>query len=302
MPTKKRPKIIPGEIEEWELKRIAEFARSVERSEPEELQAELARQLLVLKSRQPRVSDWRSYFGCFLRNKFINWRRHRRRRETRQVPLDAWSEDEGFKESTHLARADETNAEDLATFVADFRKRLTPPLRRLWDLLAQQKKFTQIAAARQLRKHRNTIRFWLKQIHQGLLAHAKSVGQQLPEALTLGWPARRVRGQRPRSYRAAFVPVSVRLLQTLAQLRLSGTQWRILFKVLLDTAKHKRTEVPFTWYRMARDLSIDRSGLGRAGKDLLRRGLIAVHDGKIGLDRTLRQSRVVKWRPDNPRR
>ncbi len=85
-----------------------------------------------------------------------------------------------------------------------------------------------------------------------------------------------------------FVRLPTELLESLLQVRLSGLQWRILFWVVRQTYGWNRNTAPFSWYRIATDLGINRGGVVRAGNRLLRCGILDLEAGHIGIrqDRT----------------
>ena len=66
-----------------------------------------------------------------------------------------------------------------------------------------------------------------------------------------------------------FVRLPTELLGALLHARLSGTQWRILLWVIRHTYGWNRSTTAFSWYQIAKELSLDRGGVFRAGKRLL---------------------------------
>jgi phage replication O-like protein O len=97
-----------------------------------------------------------------------------------------------------------------------------------------------------------------------------------------------------------FLRISNGLFDALLQARLSGAQWRILLWVIRQTLGWNRNTTPFSWYRIARDLALDRGGVVRAGHELIGRGILHSDDGQLGIqeDSTLwQQARLV--RPEN---
>jgi hypothetical protein len=82
-----------------------------------------------------------------------------------------------------------------------------------------------------------------------------------------------------------FVVFSSRLLRAAANIRLSGTQWRILLWVIRETARRKQKMAPFRWSEIAKELSLDRGDAWRAGRNLSRRKLVFIQNEKIGLQR-----------------
>lgn len=71
-----------------------------------------------------------------------------------------------------------------------------------------------------------------------------------------------------------FVRVPNGLLEPLLRARLNGTQWRVLLWVVRYTHGWNRPSTTFTWYRIARDLTLDRATTYRAGRALLQAGVL----------------------------
>src|ERR1700685_3720438 len=67
----------------------------------------------------------------------------------------------------------------------------------------------------------------------------------------------------------SFVRLSNDLLEALLRARLNGTQWRILRGVIRQTYGWNRRSTPFTWYKLAKQLCLDRAAVYRAGQALL---------------------------------
>src|SRR5207249_9177384 len=65
--------------------------------------------------------------------------------------------------------------------------------------------------------------------------------------------------------------------------RLSGTQWRILLWVIRQTYGWNRSTTAFSWYQIAKELSLDRGGVFRAGKRLLEGAILYAQAGRIGI-------------------
>jgi phage replication O-like protein O len=84
-----------------------------------------------------------------------------------------------------------------------------------------------------------------------------------------------------------FVRLPNALLEALLAIRLSGVQWRILLWVIRQTLGWNRNWTPFTWYRIAKDLAMDRGGVVRAGHSLLRFGILCSDHGQIGIQEDL---------------
>ena len=98
-----------------------------------------------------------------------------------------------------------------------------------------------------------------------------------------------------------FVRVPSELLDALLNIPLSGSQWRILLWVIRHTYGWNRITAPFSWYRIASDLAMDRGGVVRSGNRLLRAGILFGQDGRLGIqkDRKLWEF-GERRRRDNP--
>jgi hypothetical protein len=285
--------------EQQEFKTITDFAKSVERADPDELAADLCHQWVVYKNKCRDKHEQSTALATFLCNRLINWRRDRRRRQNRHVAFERWSEDEqAFREIALPERAPEP--EDSRLPLERFRETLAPHLRRLWDL-RQTRKMSKLGEAKWLHKHRNTIRAWAVQLYAALLAFAKSFAEPLPDTLTAVRAWRRHR--RPAQSRVSFLPIPLCFFDRLVHLSLSGIQCRLLLKVLLDSHRRKQSAVPFRCSAMARDLGVHQSGLWRAARHLSQRGFITLTGGHIAVDHQFRRPREsLKWCADNSQR
>jgi len=58
-----------------------------------------------------------------------------------------------------------------------------------------------------------------------------------------------------------FLRISNTLLEALLKLDLTGTQWGVLMWTLRNTIGWNRDTTHFSWYRIAKDLSMDRGGI-----------------------------------------
>lgn len=159
-------------IEPWELELVRKVVRAFRTYEKEELEAELARKLLVLKKgRLKRIRDWKRYTTKFLYNKASNWVRDSRARESRHIPIVSPSDVAvvgGFVSEDLLPAREQSD--DLRMSFADVWAELSPELRQLWiDLIAEDG--NQVAVARNLGKHRNTVRLWIRRIRRVLRRH-----------------------------------------------------------------------------------------------------------------------------------
>jgi DNA-directed RNA polymerase specialized sigma24 family protein len=281
---RKQPR--PG-LSGWEEKLVSVIARKFERREPEELEAELIRTVLELKARPPPgLRDWERYLAKALHNRANNWVRDLRAKARRESALP-----EPGEESLLFSSKSEVDPESQVA-LAQLSQQLQPELRNLLELLIQAEG-NQTKVARRLRVHRNTVRLWIRKLEQVLVAH----GFQ-PGALA----DRTVLSKAPRTPNE-FV-LSSRLWPTFLKLRLSGTQWRILLWLVRETSRCKQKTIPFSWYRLAHALSLDRSDVCRAGRRLLQAKILSIRNGRIGLQKEIRQSAPTKnpSSADDPRR
>jgi phage replication O-like protein O len=99
-----------------------------------------------------------------------------------------------------------------------------------------------------------------------------------------------------------FVRFPTDLLEALLRVQLSETQWRILLWVIRQTYGWNRNAIRFSWYRIAKDLSVDRGGIVRAGHKLLGAGVLYVQDGQLGIQREYAEwdRRILVKREDHP--
>jgi phage replication O-like protein O len=89
-----------------------------------------------------------------------------------------------------------------------------------------------------------------------------------------------------------FVRVPTEFLEALLRTPLSGTQWRILGWMMRQTWGWNRDTTSFSWYQIAKDLTLDRGGVARAGNRLLEAGIVARHKSDLRLERDFKD-----WRP-----
>jgi phage replication O-like protein O len=80
-----------------------------------------------------------------------------------------------------------------------------------------------------------------------------------------------------------FLRISNTLFEALLRARLSGAQWRVLLWVIRYTHGWNRRWTSFTWYRVAKDLGLDRAATYRAGQALVRAGMLVLQEDRLGL-------------------
>ncbi len=164
MPERRHRKRPSHKVETWELDLIRKVAGAFRTHEREELEGELARKLLDLKSRPlVDIRDWQAYLAKFLYNKSANWIRDARAREKRAESLPDGPDGP-------LVFSAEGPQDDFGIAFQDLYNVLDPELRRLWQVLIEENG-NQVAAARRLGKHRNTIRHRIEKLKRILAMH-----------------------------------------------------------------------------------------------------------------------------------
>ena len=154
-------------VELWEVQLVRQTAQKIRTRERDDLEAELLRKLMQLKSRKlAGVDNWKAYLRTSLRNAALNYIRE----QPSDLPLldqtDESSEWSGIPSDMLVA---EENL-DLVVALGNVWTELDPELRQLWQLLLQEQG-NQLAVARRLGKHRNTVRLWIKRIVRLLERH-----------------------------------------------------------------------------------------------------------------------------------
>jgi hypothetical protein len=159
-------------IEPWEFQLIAQVARRFRTTDRDDLEAGLARKLLVLKTQSlSNIRHWRAYVAKFLYNKAANWVRDERSRQRRKVDLEAGKEGTTF--DLHLLETIRPFAESdthLRIAFARLWNDLDPAMKRFWQVLAEENG-NQTQVGRQRHKHRNTVRLWIRKIKQVMAKH-----------------------------------------------------------------------------------------------------------------------------------
>lgn len=163
-----------GPIWAWELTLIDEVASRFRTTERDDLEAELARKLLVLKSRfmVAQARDWNAYVTKFLCNKAANWVRDWRARENRKVNLRASPEEIFHDEKSHPSGPTPVwkSEHDLSIAFTAAWNELDPESRGMWEMLLEENG-NQVRVARRLGKHRNTVHHWVLKIRLVLERH-----------------------------------------------------------------------------------------------------------------------------------
>lgn len=82
----------------------------------------------------------------------------------------------------------------------------------------------------------------------------------------------------------SFMPLPNALTDALLRSRLSGGQWRLVMWALRNTLGWNRPSTPFTWYRIADALGVDRSGVLRSARSLIKQRLITAENGCLAVE------------------
>jgi hypothetical protein len=80
-----------------------------------------------------------------------------------------------------------------------------------------------------------------------------------------------------------FIRFPTACLEALLREPLSGAQWRIITWVIRRTWGWNRESTSFSWYRIAKDLGIDRAATYRAGQALLAGHLLRVDGQELAI-------------------
>jgi DNA-directed RNA polymerase specialized sigma24 family protein len=275
------------DLQPWEFKLIQGVAARVNTPDREDLEADLAQKVFLFKRHsRARVRDWKRYLARFLHNKALNWVRNRRTHDKRIISLDSSRPTQSDNTFTlaDILKSPETDHELRQEFARVWRQ-LEPDFQAAWQLL-EEERGNQAQVARRLGKHRNTVRSWIHQIQDVLIAHGLKPAARTSQTRATPIKALQHSSRRSRA-REKSVVIRARTLLVLMKLRLSGTQWRILLWVLLQTARRKQRTAPFRWRDIAQQLALDPTGVARAARKLVHTGLLFVHQGRLGLRRNL---------------
>ena len=80
-----------------------------------------------------------------------------------------------------------------------------------------------------------------------------------------------------------FVRLPTDLLEAVLLSKVTGVQARILLWVTRHTYGWNRSFTPFTWYQIAKALSVDRAVIYRAAHKLLQGQMLHLQDGELGI-------------------
>ncbi len=160
-----------GGIEKWEWLLIKELIRQLGSEEPDYLETKLLIKLTDIKTKKKRARTWRNYLWRALRNHALNLIERSFHPKTVPVdPVEAFDSDDVTEFIREITLPAKTTDPDQALALKRALAELSPRLRHLWQTL-KACNGSQLAAAKRLRKHPNTIAYGVAQLRQILKRH-----------------------------------------------------------------------------------------------------------------------------------
>jgi phage replication O-like protein O len=80
-----------------------------------------------------------------------------------------------------------------------------------------------------------------------------------------------------------FVRLPTELLEALLSSKLTSVQLRVVLWVIRNTYGWNRELTPFSWYKIAKDLGLNRGSVYRAGETLLKFGVLIRRERRLGM-------------------
>ena len=159
-------------IEPWELELVSKVAHQFRTDDPEGLETELIGKLAQLKSKPPTgIRSWKDYLWISLRNHAANFTRYRPPIKKIQInTIESGEEDAGADPLLGVILSSLEGDLDSKIAYSDAWNELRRDQRELLRVLDEERG-NQVAAAKRLHKHRNTIRNWLEEIRQVFRRH-----------------------------------------------------------------------------------------------------------------------------------
>jgi DNA-directed RNA polymerase specialized sigma24 family protein len=264
---------------------VESAARAWRTTDPDELKAVLIHRVyVVLNDPKRRPRNWTAYIRKTLRTTASNWIRSQTKTEDLFTSLDKPLSDTSTLGEVIRAGPD---ASDELVALKRVLARLKPELKSLYAALVQEG-WRLVGAATRLGIHRNTARTRLHRLQRAFARQGLSLkvrgSDRRQTARGKSQPTSAIRSIR----RGAFISLRTTLVLALTTLRLSGTQMRILFWVMLETSRQKQRAVPLSWRQIARNLGLNHVGVARAGKALVQSGLLFHEHEKFGISRDYR--------------
>jgi hypothetical protein len=158
-------------IEEWEWSLIKQLIRQLGSDDPDYLETELLIKLTDIKKKKTRFRSWKNYLWKALRNHALNL--VQRTFHPKTVPIDSVEgvqSDEVPEFLREITLTEITTDQDHTVALDRALSDFSPRLRRLWRTL-QACEGSQVAAAKRLRQHPNTIAYGVAQIRKILKRH-----------------------------------------------------------------------------------------------------------------------------------
>lgn len=264
----------PPSVEDWELDVIREVAARFRTNDRAELRAELARQVLELKYRDlSHVERWEAYLRWYVGMKAIDFVKAERKEASLVDSLDAPFGD-GESATVLDALPSEEPAIDAPHLSEVDWSKLTPEQREFCRVMIEED-FNHDAVAHRRGCHRNTVRAWIKKIRVvGAFDNGAQPPQKQPKSVAMN-----------KAEVEPFVRVPNRLMDAILADRLTVVELKIMLWVIRKTIGWNKSATPFTWYRIAAELGLDRAGVFRAGKRLTRSGVITIRGTSITIQR-----------------
>jgi Bacteriophage replication protein O len=268
-------------VELWELDVISEVASTFRTSDPAELRAELARKVLELKQKDlSHVETWRGYLRWYVGVKAIDFVKAERKEANCFDSLDAplSNDDEsGTLLDTLLDGEPEIDSPLLSE--VDWSK-LTPEQRDFCRVMIEED-FSHDAVAKRRGWHRNTVGAWIKKIRAtGAFDSGARPSLKQPKSVAMN-----------NAEVEPFVRLPNRLMDALLANRFTLVEMKIILWVIRNTIGWNKPATPFTWYRIAAELGVDRAGVFRAGKRLAHSGMVTIKGTSIAI-----QADPAQWK------
>lgn len=253
---------LPLNLSDSELNLVQQVAGCFDTYRRADLLAELAQELVKQKqSHDPGAGNWMGYLWTVLRHKAIDLVEAWRKIDKRSVPLDAECPSPDSSPELIARIALEQSVSNALASVNERHKSF-------FSCLAESGgRIGQAAAASGI--HRNTARAWVQDLRAKASSPPPAAGSNAPPS------------KRTPSAREPYIGFPRRLWNWWKHQKLSGTQHNILLWTLGATFGWHRDSARFSWYRIAKELGLDRGGTVRAGNALKEAGIIQVSNGRI---------------------
>jgi DNA-directed RNA polymerase specialized sigma24 family protein len=150
------------QVEAWEIALVKQVLHGY-RADRKELEAELFRRLIVLKTKhQSRARNWNAYLARSLYNAANNFVRAENF-HTRRIHSLEMEDEEGAAASMPDFLPAPEEPLDLRIELSRLRQEMSPPLRHLWDLLVEEDGNIS-AVAKKIGRPRQTVDYWFQKL------------------------------------------------------------------------------------------------------------------------------------------